>query len=180
MGCGGETETIRLAGVATISEILPSHQGSYVLHLQLPSPATLTIGKLGRFDFPAGWYAYVGSAFGTGGLQGRLKHHLAPVQHPHWHIDYFRQTASVEQIWFVQSSVPYEHEWATTLQKLSGDAILISRFGASDCRCATHLFYFDSPPLVSSFCDLHEDAALSYGNTCTDSPLQVTVLQVVY
>ena len=41
--------------------------GTYVLLLQLPTDEELTIGKLGTFDFPAGWYTYVGSAFGSGG-----------------------------------------------------------------------------------------------------------------
>ena len=42
--------------------------GTYVLLLHLPDNEQLTIGKLGTFDFPAGWYAYVGSAFGPGGV----------------------------------------------------------------------------------------------------------------
>ena len=64
--------------------------GSYILLLYLPLNITLTVGRLGTFDFPAGWYAYVGSAFGAGGLVGRIKHHLQPLENPHWHIDYLR------------------------------------------------------------------------------------------
>ncbi len=34
------------------------------------------MGRLGRFDIIPGYYAYVGSAFGSGGLPARLGHHL--------------------------------------------------------------------------------------------------------
>lgn len=40
--------------------------GAYVLLLFLPENQTIEVGKLGTFDFPAGWYTYVGSAFGSG------------------------------------------------------------------------------------------------------------------
>jgi len=41
--------------------------GTYVLILELISPARLVVGKLGGFDFPTGWDAYAGSACGPGG-----------------------------------------------------------------------------------------------------------------
>jgi len=47
-------------------ESLPTEKGTYILILYLNEPAQFTIGKLGTFDFSAGWYAYVGSAFGPG------------------------------------------------------------------------------------------------------------------
>ena len=90
-------------------------KGTYILILYLALPCSLTIGKLGTFDFPGGWYAYVGSAFGSGGLRGRLKHHLAPVTNPHWHIDYLRAAAPVREVWYFAGETPYEHKWATAL-----------------------------------------------------------------
>ena len=85
--------------------------GTYVLLLQLPVDEQLTIGKLGTFDFPAGWYTYVGSAFGSGGLVGRLKHHMKPVEKPHWHIDYLRQSARLMEIWLSPNTERHEEEW---------------------------------------------------------------------
>jgi len=35
---------------------------SYQLHIELSQPCSITIGKLGEFNFPAGYYIYTGSA----------------------------------------------------------------------------------------------------------------------
>jgi Uri superfamily endonuclease len=129
----------------------PADKGTYILILRLDAPARLTIGKLGEFDFAAGWYAYVGSAFGAGGLRGRLKHHLSPVPKPHWHIVYLRQAAQVEQVWYIASDTVYEHEWAAALRKMPEAALPAARFGASDCTCETHLIHFASPPDFDQF-----------------------------
>ncbi|MBI5929739.1 MAG: GIY-YIG nuclease family protein [Chloroflexi bacterium] len=137
-------------------ELTPD-KGTYVLHLRLAIPTQLTIGKLGPFDFPAGGYAYVGSALGSGGLQGRLNHHLASVKRPHWHIDYLRQAAVVVAIWYVVSPIRYEHVWASALQKRSDKPVFIPRFGASDCSCTTHLFRFESIPSLEDFAGLFGD-----------------------
>ncbi len=51
-------------------------QGSYILILHLNRPERIAVGKLGKCSFPAGYYTYVGSALGPGGLASRLKHHL--------------------------------------------------------------------------------------------------------
>lgn len=130
---------------------LPASKGTYILILRLEEPAHLTIGKLGTFAFPAGWYAYVGSAFGPGGLRGRLKHHLAPAIKPHWHIDYLRRAAPVRAVWYHAGEAVYEHEWAAALA--SRAAIPAPRFGASDCRCQTHLIHFPEPPDFAGFQD---------------------------
>jgi Uri superfamily endonuclease len=131
----------------------PSHKGTYILILHLSKSAKLTIGKLGVFDLPAGYYAYVGSAFGAGGLRGRLKHHLSPVRKPYWHIDYLRQSAIIHEVWYVFSATRYEHEWADALRLVPGAVVPVPRFGASDCRCMTHLIYFEDKPDFASFCD---------------------------
>jgi Uri superfamily endonuclease len=48
----------------------------------------LSVGRLGEFDLVPGFYAYVGSAFGLGGLRARIGHHPESTAEPHWHIDY--------------------------------------------------------------------------------------------
>lgn len=128
-----------------------SEPGNYVLLLHLPANARLTIGKLGTFVFPAGWYAYVGSAFGAGGLVGRLKHHLQPVDKPHWHIDYLRQAARVEEIWLSPSETQHEQEWVELMLAIPGAMILVEGFGASDSDKESHLIYFDVRPLLEDF-----------------------------
>jgi Uri superfamily endonuclease len=123
----------------------------YVLLLHLPADGTLTIGKLGTFDFPAGWYAYVGSAFGAGGLVGRLKHHLQPLERMHWHIDYLRQVAPVKEVWISPDTEPHEREWADLILAIPGAIVLVEGFGASDSDRETHLFYFDVRPSLEDF-----------------------------
>lgn len=125
--------------------------GQYVLLLHLPEDERLTIGRLGIFEFPAGWYAYVGSAFGSGGLLGRIKHHLRPVEQPHWHIDYLRQAAQVREIWLAPDAEKHEQEWVELMLAIPGAAVLIDGFGASDSVQESHLIYFDIKPSLEDF-----------------------------
>lgn len=125
--------------------------GTYVLLLHLDDDTTLTIGRLGTFDFPAGWYTYVGSAFGAGGLLGRIKHHLQPTDRPHWHIDYLRQAAPVQEIWLSPDTERREDDWVDLMVDIPGAVALIEGFGASDTTNETHLFYFDIKPSLEDF-----------------------------
>lgn len=135
--------------------MIPRERGTYLLRLRLEQPTTLSIGRLGRFAFPAGFYVYVGSAFGPGGLRGRLKHHLAPIPKPHWHLDYLRQAAPLEEIWCIARPEVLEHAWAALLHDLPGASLPAPRFGASDCRCPAHLFHYPARP---DFADFYERA----------------------
>ena len=67
---------------------LPEAKGTYVLVVSVVQMKRLEIGRLGAYDIVPGFYAYVGSAFGSGGLRARLGHHLESTASPHWHIDY--------------------------------------------------------------------------------------------
>lgn len=136
-----------------VSAEFPAHKGTYILVLRLGRFTRLRIGKLGVFDFPAGYYAYVGSAFGSGGLRGRLKHHLAPAKKPHWHIDYLRQGAVVLEVWYIASETRHEHRWSDVLCSMTGAVVPVPRFGASDCRCAAHLARFPEKPMLEPFCN---------------------------
>jgi len=128
-----------------------SARGTYILNIYLTHPAVLTIGRLGTFPFLGGWYTYVGSAFGAGGLRGRLNHHLSQKHSLHWHIDYLRQSASISEIWYLASQTAYEHIWASLLLTMPQASIPVNRFGASDCKCPSHLFYFPTRPSFDSF-----------------------------
>lgn len=132
--------------MATPSVFPESGKGTYILVLRLSAPTWLAVGRLGAYPFPAGWYAYVGSAFGAGGLAGRLKHHLAVSSRPHWHIDYLRQVAPITQVGYRVADKSYEHEWAAQLGAMPGATIPVPRFGSSDCTCAAHLFHLPAPP----------------------------------
>jgi len=139
-------------GDLSVSDLSPTQaHGTYILIMWLSVPVELTVGKLGMFSFAAGWYAYVGSAFGAGGLRGRLGHHLGHGERLHWHIDYLSRTASITEIWYLASETPQEHAWAAVLSTLPDMTIPIRRFGASDCKCPSHLFYCPAPPSFDAF-----------------------------
>lgn len=68
-----------------------ANRGVYLLWLYLPEHISITIGKLGRFSFSKGVYAYAGSA--QRNLAQRLARHERLDKKLHWHIDYFRACA---------------------------------------------------------------------------------------
>lgn len=132
--------------------------GTYVLLLRLDAPCTLAVGGLGAQAMPRGWYAYAGSAQGPGGLAARLRRHVAGAGRLHWHIDYLRRKAVPLGVWACEGEALLEHTWAAALLRLPGANIVVLRFGASDCRCPTHLVHFPARPDVAHFRALVEPA----------------------
>ena len=126
----------------------PLTKGTYALILFLENNQNIQIGKLGRFKFPKGYYIYVGSAFGPGGLNARLTHHFKPAVKPHWHIDYIKKKAVITNIRIDESGIRLEHQWASILQERKDATIPVPKFGASDCKCASHLFHFQDMPVL--------------------------------
>src|SRR5581483_5786349 len=62
--------------------------GTYVVFFHLPRAVPgLRVGELGTFDFPAGYYAFLGSAFGAGGVRKRTERHLTRRSKMKWNID---------------------------------------------------------------------------------------------
>jgi Uri superfamily endonuclease len=97
-----------------------------------------------------GWLLYVGSAFGPGGLAGRLGHHLragaASAAKPHWHIDYLRAALPLVEVWLCPGPQRLEHRLALALHAAPDSSIPLPRCGASDCTCPAHLFAFAERP----------------------------------
>jgi Uri superfamily endonuclease len=116
--------------------------GTYVLALWLGKARTIAVGRLGETRFPAGWYLYVGSALGRGGLLARLARHrrrLAPDKRLHWHLDYLREWTMWAGAWVCVSDRRLECAWAAELRELPRAEIVAPGFGSSDCRCVAHL-----------------------------------------
>jgi len=132
--------------------------GTYCLILKLEEATRIRIGGMGRIAFPRGWYAYVGSAFGPGGLKARLGQHSRPASRLHWHIDYFRYLAELEGAFFTLSQTPCEHLWATSAMAVSGATIPAKEFGASDCRCRAHLIHFKYRSSIGSLQQVLNDS----------------------
>ena len=135
----------------TILGSLRAKSGPYVLLLELETLSRLAVGKWGVIAFPAGWYAYAGSAIGPGGLAARLRHHLGFATRPHWHMDYLRPRGRITEIWYGQGSPHDEHRWAAVLQAMAGTPTVAPKFGSSDCRCTTHLIHFPARPAIDRF-----------------------------
>lgn len=130
---------------------MESNSGTYALVLEFAAPAKPEVGRLGSILFQLPFYVYVGNAFGPGGLRSRIKHHTKPIRSAHWHIDYLRQAANVIDVSHSAGDERAECDWSHVVSELCG-ASPVSRFGASDCRCQSHLFGFSALPKVVSFC----------------------------
>ncbi len=125
--------------------------GTYALVLSSRANGLVRVGRLGVLRLQSGFYVYVGSALGPGGVRGRLRHHFEPSIRPHWHIDYLRWHTSLEEVLYCYDRVPREHQWAQCLGTLPGVCIPLAGFGASDCRCQSHLYFFRSHPSSNAF-----------------------------
>jgi Uri superfamily endonuclease len=108
-------------------ETLPEEKGTYVLIASVGQMKRLEIGSLGVYDIIPGYYLYVGSAFGAGGLRARIGHHLESIAAPHWHIDYLLQVAVPVEIWYTTAKRKLEHHWADLVAGLPGFRVPIPR-----------------------------------------------------
>jgi len=125
--------------------------GAYALILFCPRDKLVQIGKLGPLELRRGFYVYVGSAQGPGGVRARVAHHQKVSQRPHWHIDYLRLHARLDRIWYSHDKVRREHQWARFIHALRGASVPMAGFGSSDCKCKTHLFFFTRRPSFGEF-----------------------------
>ena len=128
-----------------------SRPGAYALLLRIAVTDFVTIGRHHQLVLAPGWMIYAGSAFGPGGVRGRLMHHRRLAERPHWHIDYLRQYALLEAVWFSHDPIRRECLWAAVLAEDLGGSPPPFRFGASDCRCSAHLYGFRNRPTLVVF-----------------------------
>jgi Uri superfamily endonuclease len=144
------------------SPIIPKLPGSYVLIINLPFARELLIGRLGSIYFPQGYYAYAGSALGSGGLNARIGRHLRLVSKKRivWHIDHLTSVECIEEAWWMAGSQRQECTWADIMSQIGRR--LPPRFGASDCRCPGHLIWLDTADEV-------ENAWLALRSECKDN-----------
>lgn len=138
-------------------------EGTYSLVYELKEAVRVDVGALGECAFPAGAYAYVGSAHGSNGL-GRVARHcrVASGDHDvrHWHVDYLgghpKSTLAA-----VVASPNVDSECRVARRLRSSNASLpegdrrslsapVPRFGSSDCDCVAHLSRGDDAEMVLS------------------------------
>jgi Uri superfamily endonuclease len=124
-----------------------STSGIYTLLLFVKNETTVTVGKLGKQQFPRGYYTYTGSALGKGAsLKNRLARHLKKQKQMFWHIDYLLadKNVSVKAIIAVETRKKMECDINSYLKNMFDPKILVKGFGSSDCKkkCGSHLLFF--------------------------------------
>ena len=133
-----------------------SDRGTYTLLVHLDIPAALEVGALGEHRLPAGWYAYTGSALGSGGFARVARHReLAAGEREvrHWHVDYLlgHPAARLRE---VVRSAGADIECAVARRLSAGP---VDGFGASDCDCGSHLARFpDRETATAAVREAHE------------------------
>ena len=125
-----------------------SQKGVYVLILKLDQESDIQIGKLGKLHFRKGFYAYTGSALGTGGFK-RVERHFNISTGKNatrkWHIDYLLSKSKLIYAILLPTEDAIECKLARNIIKISGISI-IPGFGCTDCMCETHLIYAENDP----------------------------------
>jgi len=125
-------------------------KGIYLLVIKMPDEQDIRVGSLGLVHFSSGHYAYVGSALG--GFKSRLNRHLRKDKKPKWHVDYLLrqdeipkrhidnklQKAAIESIIICETEERVECAIAQAIRRKFDS---IPRFGSSDCKCPSHLFF---------------------------------------
>ena len=72
------------------------NSGIYLAIFHLPRTQAITVGRLGRFTFPRGYYLYVGSAQRC--LQARVARHARRKKSLRWQIDYLSSQADRKSV----------------------------------------------------------------------------------
>lgn len=120
--------------------------GIYHLLIHLPDDRVITVGKLGKFNFAAGYYVYTGSALA--GLEARIARHRRQNKRLHWHIDYLLQHSKIIDVFTYQTKERLECDFSDKILLLQGCEIPFKDFGSSDCNCVSHLAYFREKPII--------------------------------
>ncbi|SFM48858.1 DNA/RNA nuclease SfsA [Thermodesulforhabdus norvegica] len=124
--------------------------GCYILLVTLSETVSIKFGSgSSASPFPAGFYIYIGRA--KKGLKKRLSRHGRKNKKLRWHIDYLTERASRIKALPIRLPETPECEIAGSFAEVFP---VVPGFGASDCRCESHLFYSPTDPITNpSFID---------------------------
>ena len=142
-----------------------SEPGTYILWLKSESHHSISVGRWGELTIQPGFYGYVGSAFGPGGVRARVSRHCRAEKRQHWHIDYLRPYTTPTTIWYSHTPERLEHIWANGLLQMA-ETIPIKGFGSSDCQCESHLCFMPASPNLNQFEHLIQHTIQT--TTCTN------------
>jgi Uri superfamily endonuclease len=131
--------------------------GIYTLLLKLGTAEKIKVGSLGVIAFAAGYYAYTGSARGSGGCK-RVDRHIRVLQGiestRRWHIDYLLPKAEFQEVFITKTALDLECRIASMI----GERLKpVKGFGCTDCTCLSHLHY------AEDLADCLEAVCLAHG-----------------
>lgn len=124
-------------------------KGSYILLIELYKAKTIRYGKSYHFDFPKGWYVYVGSAMNS--IESRVQRHFSQQKNFHWHIDYLLFHSTIKKAYYKENNVREECDIANLFASRFN---YVPFFGSSDCHCPSHLFYGNKKRLQETINDV--------------------------
>jgi Uri superfamily endonuclease len=110
---------------------------AYLLLLWNRTTRARQVGRLGRLCFEPGFYLYVGS--GGPNVLKRILRHVRSSKPVRWHIDHL--TAGPDRMRFVDAWLLPGMSECSTADSLGKRLPGVVGFGASDCRCRSHLFH---------------------------------------
>ena len=140
-----------IAKIRSVKSNLQVKSGTYILVLESRIEVQVQIGKLAALNLRSGFYLYVGSAFGPGGVKARVTCHNSRSKRLHWHIDYLTKMLQPNEVWYSYDISRREHLWAGILSDTTNITTPMRQFGASDCQCESHLFYSGKLPSINGF-----------------------------
>jgi len=153
----GESLPVSISSLRAVELTWPPHNetmpeptaspGTYALVLAAAKRKRISVGRFGTLDVRPGFYVYVGSALGPGGLAARIGRHARQEKTLRWHVDYLRAVTDLVEVWFSPGRRRRECSWAGRLARMPGARTPMRGFGASDCGCRSHLFWFEDRPV---------------------------------
>lgn len=117
-------------------------KGSYCLVIHVKNDCRIKIGAHGMVDFNKGYYVYVGSALNS--LKSRISRHVSKKKKKHWHMDYLSLNKNTEIIQVIYTHCDKKIECDISHEIKKNTTKYIEGFGCSDCKCLSHLYYFDN------------------------------------
>ncbi len=138
---------------------LPDRSGTYILIVRVEQAIHVTLGRLGDFELVPGYYLYVGSACGEGGIRDQIDLYRQFPHEPTSHVDILLSHAELVEVWYSESNRRLAGEWAELLATVPGLRQPLRRFGSSEYHRShiNHLFYSKKAPRFQWFRNLVRD-----------------------
>jgi Uri superfamily endonuclease len=113
---------------------IPGVKGYYILVIEVCRKTVISVRSGKRFMFEPGFYFYIGSAHGPGGLRGRLLRHLRREKKRFWHIDYLLSSNNtcIKGFYILPTNTKTPDYESIISRKLLGIFKPIHGFGCSD------------------------------------------------